>query len=137
MSLRASYTQYDCNFTIVKLELFGNILLFSNVNDLEHYGKIVYGVELPFTKCNPSIIKGVESSSVEYNLLIIQGVESSSAERNAFVPTKLLVVNDVNNIKLRNEAIIRANGHFFKSVTAISKYVKIINFDKDCLIIQI
>lgn len=135
MFSRASYTQRNGNFIVIKLELFGNILLFSNTNDLKHYGKIVYGVELPFAKCNPSIIEGVESSSVEYNLLVIQGVESSSAERNAFVPTKLLVVNDVNDIKLRNKAIIRANEHFFKSATAISKYVEIINFDKNCLII--
>lgn len=114
LSFRASNAQYNYNPSTVKLELFDIILLVFDSNDLKCYEKGVYKVEL-------SIIK--------YNLYIIKGVKSSFPERNATIFVKLFFVDDGNNIKLCNDAIIRANGHLFNLVTAVSKYVKTFGFD--------
>lgn len=93
LSSAANNAQRDCNLTVVKLELFGNIPLVSDTNDLEHHKKAVHNVESSSAKRNSSIVEGAESSSAECNPIVIQGVESSSAEYNASVPAKLLVVN--------------------------------------------
>lgn len=33
--------------------------------------------------------------------------------------------------------MIKTNGYYFKSMTAVSKYVEIIDFDEDCLMVHI
>lgn len=107
-------TQHDCNSAIVKLELFGNILLILNANDFECCKKAIYGIKSFSMICNLSIIERVELSSVKRNPPIIQGLESSSIEYNASVPAKLLIINNSNNVKLCIEAMIRAKEHLFK-----------------------
>lgn len=56
LSFCTKSAQCDCNSAAVKLELFGNISLIPDANDLEHRGKVVYGIELSFTEWNPSIV---------------------------------------------------------------------------------
>lgn len=119
-SFRASSTQRDCNPTTVKLELFDNILIVFDANDLERCKKTVHKVESFSTKHNPSIIKGVKSTSADCNPPVIQGVNSSFAEHNTFVFAKFHIADNANDVKLCGEAMKRANSHFFKSVTAIS-----------------
>lgn len=60
-------TQQDCNHVAVKLELFSNIPLISNTNDLTYYKKAIYGVESFFAEHNLSIIQRVNSSSAKRN----------------------------------------------------------------------
>ena len=123
------------NLIAVKLELFGNIPLVLDFNDLKYCEKALYGVESFFMEYHPSLIKWVESSSAKCNPSIIQRVEPSSTERNASVPTKLPIIDDVNNIELHNEAMIKANRHLFKSVSAINEYIKTFDFGKDRLMV--
>lgn len=58
-------------------------------------------------------------------------------ECNIFVPAKLFVLNNDDDVKPCGEAIIKANRHLFKSVTIISKYIEIFDFVKNYLIVQI
>lgn len=130
-----SSAQRNCNSAIVKLELFGNISLIPDANDLEHCGKVVYGVELSFTECNPSNIKGVKSSFAKCNPSVIQRVESFFVECNTSVPAKHSLVDDSNDVKLLGDTMIKAKGYLFMLMTAISKYIKTFGFDENCLIV--
>lgn len=132
-----SSAKCDQDFTVVKLELFGNISLILNANDFEHCRKTVYRVKSSYAKRNLSVIKIVKSSFAEHNPPIMQKVELSSAEHNAFISAKLFVIADGNDVELRIDLIIRANRYLFKSVTAVSKYVKTFGFGENYLIIQI
>lgn len=58
-------------------------------------------------------------------------------ECNIFIPAKLFVLDNNNDIKPCGEAMIKANRHLFKSVTVISKYIEIFDFVKNYLIVQI
>lgn len=121
----------------IKSELFGNIPLILDTNDLQCYKKTVHKVELFFVKHNPSVIERTESFSVECNPPVVQELESFSVKYNAFVSAKLPIVNDINKIELFSEAMIKTNKHLFKLVSAINKYVKMFDFGEDYLIIQI
>ena len=112
----------------IKLELFSNILLILDANDLKQYcGKAIHRVESSSAKYNISVIKEVKSSFTEYNLPVIkelelssteynspviQGVKSSLIEHNASALAKLSIVDDVNNVKLCDGAIIKTNKYF-------------------------
>ena len=132
-----SSAQYNYDSAIVKLELYGNISLIPNANELKRCGKAIYGIESSFTKQNSSIIEGAKLFSAECNLPVIQGVDLSSIEHNVFVPTKLLIIDDTNNIELRVKTMIKANGHFFKSMFTVSKYIETFDFGKNCFMVQI
>lgn len=62
-------------------------------------------------------------------------MESSSAECNASVSTKLPIIDNGNDVKLRDDVIIRIKEHLFKSVTAISNYVKTFGFSENRFIV--
>lgn len=137
LSSYASSAQRNCDPTTVKLELFGNIALVSDVNDLERCRKAIHGVGSSPTKHNTSVVQGIESSSAEYSPLVIQRVESSFAECNISISTKLPIIDDADDIKLCGEAMRKANGHFFKSINVVSKFMEIFDFCEACLIVQI
>lgn len=137
LSFSASSNQYDCDPATVKLELFDNIALVPNTNDLKRRGKTVHGVKSSSAECNLSVIEKIKSSSVECNPPVIQRVESSSMEHNASVPAKFSIDDDCDDVELRGDTMIRDNEHLFKSVTAISKYVEMFDFGKNYLMVQI
>lgn len=72
---------------------------------------------------------------MEHNPFIVQGVESSFAKCNASIYAKCAILDDGNNIELCGDAIIKANGHFFKLVIAVNKYVKTFGFSGNYLIV--
>lgn len=64
-------TQRDCNLAAVKPELFDNIPLVLDVNNLKYCGKAIHKVESSSTERKLSVVKRVDSSSAERNLPII------------------------------------------------------------------
>lgn len=114
-------------FAIIKLELFGNILLSFNINNPEYYEPVIYKIKLSFIVCNSSIIQKIESSFTNCNLSIYQRVESSftkykiklfstkyrlklsSTKSTIFVSIILPVINNNNDNKFYSNVLKKAN----------------------------